>query len=145
MMRLQLHQGQGQVSGVLILQPMNSSSITYDSEQLITAAVWLEVAHGVPFRGRSYRLGARLICLGKETKSGQEKWRSHNGKVICSLDYHTPQKSKTGLNTEGNVTAVQITVSSYLSTAIQEMPHFRRSRQLCFKTGHHTISLGTFG
>lgn len=41
-------------------------NLTYDSEQLVAAAVWEEVAHGVPFRGRSYRLGARLICLGKK-------------------------------------------------------------------------------
>lgn len=51
-------------SRLLILQPMRN--LTYDSEQLVAAAVWEEVAHGVPFRGRSYRLGARLICLGKK-------------------------------------------------------------------------------
>lgn len=54
----------------LTLQP---SRITYDSQQLIAAAVWQEVAHGVPFRGRRYRLGARLICLREKMKSGQRK------------------------------------------------------------------------
>lgn len=60
----------------LILQP---SRITYDSEQLIAAAVWQEVAHGVPFRGRSYRLGARLICL----RGKKNEVRSKEIKITC--------------------------------------------------------------